>query len=146
MSNHPEANISDAESHVMEVLWRAPGPVVAEQVVVALAESQHWQSATVKTLLNRLLKKGAITAQKDGRRFLYRALLPREAWLARESERLVQRLFGGRVAPLVAHLGSQRKLSRADIAELRHLIDALDGGKGDAQCTGGPCYPSARQD
>ena len=126
MSNPPSTNISDAESHVMEVLWRAPGPVVAEQVVVALSESQHWQTATVKTLLNRLLKKGAIAAQKDGRRFLYQAVLPREAWLARESESLVQRLFGGRIAPLVAHFGSQRKLSRADLQELRELIDAFD--------------------
>jgi len=129
MSTPPEINISDAESHVMEVLWRAPGPVVAEQVVVALLESQHWQSATVKTLLNRLLKKGAIAAQKDGRRFLYRPILPREAWLARESESLVQRLFGGRIAPLVAHFGSQRKLSQADIEELRKLIDEMDDGK-----------------
>lgn len=125
----PSIHISDAESHVMEVLWRAPGPVVAEQVVVALHETQHWQTATVKTLLNRLLKKGAIAAQKDGRRFLYSAILAREAWLARESESLVQRLFGGRIAPLVAHFGSQRKLSRADIAELRKLIDEMDDGK-----------------
>ncbi|MGI4717760.1 MAG: BlaI/MecI/CopY family transcriptional regulator [Janthinobacterium lividum] len=125
----PSIHISDAESHVMEVLWRAPGPVVAEQVVVALLETQHWQTATVKTLLNRLLKKGAIAAQKDGRRFLYSAILPREAWLARESESLVQRLFGGRIAPLVAHFGSQRKLSQADIAELRKLIDEMDDGK-----------------
>lgn len=128
MSNSP-INISDAESHVMEVLWRAPGPVVAEQVVVALSESQHWQSATVKTLLNRLLKKGAIAAQKDGRRFLYQAVLPREAWLARESESLVQRLFGGRIAPLVAHFSSRKKLSQADIHELRQLIDRLDDDK-----------------
>lgn len=125
----PSIHISDAESHVMEVLWRAPGPVVAEQVVVALHETQHWQTATVKTLLNRLLKKGAIAAQKDGRRFLYSAILAREAWLARESESLVQRLFGGRIAPLVAHFGSQRKLSQADIADLRKLIDEMDDGK-----------------
>lgn len=126
MSNPSTINISDAESHVMEVLWRAPGPVVAEQVVVALSESQHWQTATVKTLLNRLLKKGAIAAQKDGRRFLYHAVLPREAWLARESESLVQRLFGGRIALLVAQFGKQGKLSSADILELRELLDSLD--------------------
>jgi BlaI family penicillinase repressor len=129
MPKPPAINISDAESYVMEVLWRAPGPVVAEQVVVALSESQHWQTATVKTLLNRLLKKGAIAAEKDGRRFLYSAILPRDAWLARESESLVQRLFGGRIAPLVAHFGSRKKLSQADIQELRKLIDEMDDGQ-----------------
>lgn len=117
--------ISEAEARVMEVLWRAPAPVVAEQIVVALAETERWQAATVKTLLNRLLKKGAIAAQKDGRRFLYRAVLEREQWLARESDSMLQRLFGGRLAPLVAHFGNQQKLSPGDIAELRKLIDTF---------------------
>jgi predicted transcriptional regulator len=121
--------ISDAESQVMEVLWRAPAPLLAEQVVAALADTQRWQAVTVKTLLNRLLKKGAIAAQKDGRRFLYHAVLQRDEWVAQESEGLLQRLFGGRLAPLVAHFGSQRKLSPADIQELRKLIDELDDDK-----------------
>lgn len=121
--------ISDSESHVMEVLWRAPAPVSAEEVIAALGDTQSWKTATVKTLLNRLLKKGAIAAQEDGRRFLYHAVLQRKDWLARESEGLLQRLFGGRIAPLVAHFGSQRKLSQADIRELRKLIDELDDGK-----------------
>jgi BlaI family penicillinase repressor len=122
-------SISEAESHVMEVLWRAPGPVVAEQIVVALQDTHHWQAATVKTLLNRLLNKGAIAAGKDGRRFLYRAVLQRDAWLARESDSMLQRLFGGRLAPLVAHFGSQHKLSPADVQELRKLIDKFDDDK-----------------
>ena len=118
--------ISEAESQVMEVLWRAAAPLLAEQVVTALSDTQRWQAVTVKTLLNRLLKKGAIAAQKDGRRFLYHAVLQRDEWVAQESEGLLQRLFGGRIAPLVAHFGSQRKLSPADIQELRKLIDELD--------------------
>jgi BlaI family penicillinase repressor len=122
-------SISEAESHVMEILWRAPGPVVAEQIVVALQDTHHWQAATVKTLLNRLLNKGAIAAEKDGRRFLYHAVLQRDAWLARESDSMLQRLFGGRLAPLVAHFGSQQKLSPADVQELRKLIDQFDDDK-----------------
>ena len=129
MQDKPRSAISDAESHVMEVLWRAAAPLGAEQVVGALSETQRWQAATVKTLLNRLLKKGAIAAQKDGRRFLYHAVLRREAWLASESEGLLERLFGGRIAPLVAHFGSRRKLSPADIQELRKLIDEFDDGE-----------------
>ena len=122
-------SISEAESHVMEVLWRAPAPVVAEQIVVALAETQHWQAATVKTLLNRLLNKGAIAAEKEGRRFLYQAILQRDAWLARESDTMLRRLFGGRLAPLVAHFGSQHKLSQEDVQALRKLIDGFDHDK-----------------
>lgn len=112
----------------MDILWHAPSPLAAEQIVAALADTERWQAVTVKTLLNRLLKKGAIGAQKDGRRFLYYAVLQRDAWLSSESESLIQRLFGGRITPLVAHFGSRRKLSQADIHELRKLIDELDDG------------------
>jgi len=110
----------------MDVFWRAAGPLTAEQIVAALADNKRWQAVTVKTLLNRLLNKGAIAAQKDGRRFLYQAVLARDAWLSSESESLLQRLFGGRIAPLVAHFGSHRKLSKGDLDELRKLIDQFD--------------------
>jgi len=128
MDKNDNVTISEAESHVMDVLWRAEAPLAAEQIVLALADTHAWQAATVKTLLNRLLGKGAIAARKDGRRFLYRAVLQRDAWVERTSEGLLQRLFGGRIAPLVAHFGSRRKLSQADIQELRKLIDELDDG------------------
>lgn len=120
--------ISEAESRVMEVLWRR-SPLASEQVVAALAGAHDWQEATIKTLLNRLLKKGAIRADKDGRRYLYVPVLKREDWLQRESEGLLDRLFGGRVAPLVAHFSERRKLSRKDIAELKKLIEELDDGR-----------------
>jgi BlaI family penicillinase repressor len=123
------SHISEAEAHVMEVLWHAPHPVGAEQIVAALADTRVWQAATIKTLLNRLLTKGAISAEKDGRRFLYQAVLQRDAWLAHESDSMLQRLFGGRLAPLVAHFGSHKKLSAADLQELRELIDKFDDGK-----------------
>jgi BlaI family transcriptional regulator, penicillinase repressor len=117
--------ISEAESVVMDVLWRKH-PLTAEDVVTALARSQHWQDATIKTLLNRLLKKGAIAASKEGRRYLYSPQLRREDWVLDESRGLLDRLFGGRVAPLVAHFSEQRKLSRRDIADLRKLLEEVD--------------------
>ena len=120
--------ISEAESVVMDVLWRRH-PLGAEDVVAELADSRHWQEATIKTLLNRLLNKGAIAAQREGRRYLYSPLLKREAWVLEESRGLLDRLFDGRVAPLVAHFSQQRKLSRKDIAELRKLLEELDDGQ-----------------
>ena len=117
--------ISDAESVVMDVLWKRQ-PLSAEEVVASLSGQQDWQEATVKTLLNRLLNKGAISAEKDGRRYLYAPVLQREAWVQGESESLLERMFGGRVAPLVAHFSEQRKLSRKDIADLRKLLEELD--------------------
>lgn len=117
--------ISDAESVVMEVLWR-DSPLSSEEVVAALAERMDWREPTVKTLLNRLLKKGAVGAERDGRRYLYRPLLDRADYVHAQSKSLLDRLFNGRVAPLVAHFSERRKLSRKDLDELRSLIEELD--------------------
>jgi predicted transcriptional regulator len=121
--------ISDAESQVMEVLWQAREPMPAEEVVAALAVAQEWQEATVKTLLNRLLKKGAISARKDGRRYLYSPVLKRDQWVTTESVGMVERLFGGRIAPLVAHFGKQHKLSKEDLDELTRLVKEMRDGE-----------------
>ena len=117
--------ISEAESVVMDVLWKRQ-PLSAEEVVAPLSGQQDRQEATVKTLLIRLHNKGAISAEKDGRRYLYAPVLQRDAWIQGESESLLERMFGGRVAPLVAHFSEQRKLSRKDIADLRKLLEELD--------------------
>ena len=117
--------ISEAESLVMDVLWRNH-PLSAEDVVASLASSTDWQEATVKTLLNRLLKKRAIAAEREGRRYLYRPLLKREDYVHAESKSLLDRLFDGRIAPLVAHFSERRKLTRKDLDELKRLIRELD--------------------
>jgi BlaI family transcriptional regulator, penicillinase repressor len=118
-------SISEAESIVMEVLWHKH-PLTSDAVVVALAKSTHWQEPTIKTLLNRLLKKNAIAADRDGRRYLYRPLLERVDYVHSESKGLIDRMFGGRVAPLVAHFSERRTLSKRDIEELKCLIERLD--------------------
>ena len=123
MSDVP--SISEAESVVMEVLWRN-SPLATEDIVTSLSGRQEWQESTVKTLLNRLLNKGAISAERDGRRYLYSPVIQREAWLSNESEGLLDRLFGGRVAPLVAHFSKQKKLTKKDLAELKRLIEEID--------------------
>lgn len=117
--------VSSAEGIVMEALWRKH-PLSAEDVVADVAADQAWTEATVKTLLNRLLSKGAIAADKDGRRYLYRPLLKREDYVAEESTSLIDRLFDGRVSSLVTHFSEREKLSADDIAELKRLIAELD--------------------
>ncbi|WP_449427941.1 BlaI/MecI/CopY family transcriptional regulator [Rhodanobacter umsongensis] len=124
MPNPPVA-ISDAESRVMEVLWQK-APQTSEDIVAALLAPTGWHEKTIKTLLNRLLGKGAVSAEKDGRRYLYSPQLRREDWQQQESRSLLDRVFGGKVAPLLAHFSQHEKLSARDIAELRKLIDSID--------------------
>ena len=128
MADKSSIVISQAESLVMEIIWGQTAPVASEDVVAALAKRAKWQEPTIKTLLNRLLKKGALGARKDGRRYLYYPLLQRENWLATESKGFLDRLFDGRVAPLVSYFSRQRKLSKKDIADLKRLIRELDDG------------------
>ena len=124
--NTPATSITDAESVVMEVLWRYSTPVPTETVVAALEGEQRWQEATIKTLLNRLLKKQVIRAQKDGRRFLYSPLIMRDQWVLNVSKGLLDRLFAGRIAPLAAHFSRHGKLTKRDVAELKRLIAEID--------------------
>ncbi|MEQ1726452.1 MAG: BlaI/MecI/CopY family transcriptional regulator [Sphingopyxis sp.] len=117
--------ISDAEYAVMEQLWRA-APLTANQVADAMAGTRSWSIQTVKTLLARLVAKGALATQADGRRFLYSPLIAREDHSAGAAKRLVDRLFGGRISPLVAQFADAENLSDADIAELKALIERLE--------------------
>ncbi|WP_421935960.1 BlaI/MecI/CopY family transcriptional regulator [Phenylobacterium sp.] len=117
--------ISGAESLVMEVLWRRE-PLTAEEIFAEVGEAQGWAEATLKTLLNRLLNKNAVSAQKDGRRYLYRPLVARDEYVESESQGLLDRLFDGRLAPLVSHFSERQKLTAQDIADLKRLIAELD--------------------
>ncbi len=116
--------ISEAELVVMEVLWRE-APLSAADVVARIDGGRAWSDRTVKTLLGRLLAKGVLAHVEDGRRYLYRPLVERAAYVAHESGRLVDRLFGGRAAPLVAYLAESGQLSAGDIAELEALVREL---------------------
>ncbi|MBA3896696.1 MAG: BlaI/MecI/CopY family transcriptional regulator [Sphingomonadaceae bacterium] len=116
--------ISDAEQAVMEVLW-ADAPLTATDVAKRVDPKRGWSERTVKTLLSRLLGKGVLAHEEDGRRYLYRPKVARADYVATESRRLVERLFGGRAAPLVAHLAEQARLSPQDIAEIETILKGL---------------------
>ena len=120
--------ISAAESLVMEALWRRE-PLAAEEITAEIAAGQGWSEATVKTLINRLFRKKAIAAARDGRRYLYRPLVTRADYVEAESQGLLDRLFDGRLAPLVNHFSKTQKLSEEDVADLKRLIQEIDDGK-----------------
>jgi predicted transcriptional regulator len=117
--------ISEAESRVMEVLWRK-APQSSEDIVAALQHDRDWHEKTIRTLLSRLLGKAAVSAEKDGRRYLYSPMLTREQWQSQESRSLLDRVFGGRLSPLLVHFSAHEKLSAKDITELRRLLDAIE--------------------
>jgi predicted transcriptional regulator len=116
--------ISDAEHAVMEVLWDK-SPLTAQEVVERVPAERGWSANTVKTLLGRLLAKHIIGHEEEGRRYLYRPLVARGDYVEGESRRLIDRLFGGKLTPLVAHLAERDALTDQDIAEIEALLKEI---------------------
>ncbi|MEM8816650.1 MAG: BlaI/MecI/CopY family transcriptional regulator [Pseudomonadota bacterium] len=119
--------ISVAESRVMEALWERQ-PLSAEEITAEVGDEQDWSPGTVKSLLNRLLSKDAISAERDGRRYLYSPRLARADYVSAEGRGLLDRLFDGRVSSLLTHFSEHEQLSADDVAELKRLIEELDDG------------------
>lgn len=118
-------NITSAESQIMDLLWR-DGPLTADEIVARAAGPQGWGEATVKTLVNRLLKKKAIASERAEGRHRYRALVERADYVQTESQGLLDRLFEGSLTPLVAHFAQHRKLKPDEVKRLRKLLEDLD--------------------
>lgn len=117
--------ISEAESRIMEALWRK-SPLSAEQIIARVGPANDWAPGTVKTLITRLLKKKAIAGAREGDAYCYRPLVARADWVQAESQGLLDRLFKGEVAPLVAHFAEQQQLSAKDVKQLKALIAKIE--------------------
>jgi BlaI family penicillinase repressor len=114
--------ISDAEWLVMQVLWSAPG-LTADEVVEALQGKVTWNARTIRTLINRLLRKQALQYQKEGRRYRYFPAVSQEQCVRHERRSFVQRVYGGTVAPMLAAFIDDADLSPEDIRELKRILD-----------------------
>jgi len=118
--------ISEAESKVLQVFWSAKGPLSADEVVRAMNSDRDWSAGTIRTFLTRLMKKKALAATPDGRRYLYRPLIRREDYVHEQSRNLIDRLFGGRIAPFITQFSERQDLSADEIEELKRIISRLD--------------------
>lgn len=114
--------ISEAEWDVMHVVWADP-PVTAQDVAESLGEKKDWSIRTVKTLLGRLVKKGALDYETDGKRYLYHPTVAREACVRAASRSFLDRVLGGRASPLLAYFLREGELDPDELAELRRLLE-----------------------
>ncbi|HEY2510109.1 MAG TPA: BlaI/MecI/CopY family transcriptional regulator [Polyangiaceae bacterium] len=120
--------IHDTEWDLLEVLW-AKERGTAREVAEALAETRGWAVSTVKTLLDRMVNKELVSARQVGNVWEYTpAVRPVEARRSAWAD-LVQKAFGGSVAPALHFLANDAKLSKKDLAELRALLDAKEKGR-----------------
>lgn len=122
-------DITKTELEVMQVIWSEHPCSAAkiieklnEQVCGQVEQSKSWHEKTVKTLLNRLVKKEAVSFNKDSRRYLYFPLIEMGEYQKAESTNLLDKLFGGKLSPMVASFASHKKLQKDDVEQLKKLI------------------------
>lgn len=108
----------------MELLWEQ-SPRTSQEIVALLEEGRGWKRATVVTLLARLTAKGALATEPQGNRFLYTPSVQRSACVAGETRSFLDRMFGGALQPLVAHVAEHHALTKKDIAELKALLNHI---------------------
>jgi BlaI family transcriptional regulator, penicillinase repressor len=120
----PDApDISESEWSIMEVLWES-SPKTASEVTKALRASTNWAENTVRTLLMRLVEKGALkTAENASGTRTFLPAVKREACVRAESESFMQRIFGGAAKPLLVHFAQNSKLTAEEVKELKKLLD-----------------------
>ncbi len=118
--------ISETEWEVMKVVW-AKAPISAAEIIETLSlVDPTWHPKTAKTLLNRLVKKKALGFKQEGRAYLYRPLVKETDCAAAESESFLDRVFGGSLKPMLAHLVERKKLSPAEIRELKRILEGKE--------------------
>jgi BlaI family transcriptional regulator, penicillinase repressor len=117
----PSPRISEAEWEVMTVVWNRP-PAAASDVVERLRAKRAWSSRTIRTLLDRLVKKKALRFEVEGKRYLYWPRVTMQACVRKESRSFLQRVFGGEPASMLIHLVKTSRLSSEEIQELKRIL------------------------
>jgi BlaI family transcriptional regulator, penicillinase repressor len=121
------SRISEAEWKVMKVLWASKDPIAAYDIIQVLAQTEDWKPETIKTLLNRLVKKGALGYEKYKNLYLYYALASESDCIRAESETFLARFFDGALEPMLAHFVEEHPLTPAQIKELKRILDKKGG-------------------
>lgn len=114
--------IADSEWRVMQVLWEN-GPQTANDVVNALSGKVRWKPRTIKTLISRLVKKGAVKVTEEGYRYRYSATVDESTCIGSETKSFVRRVYQGAMKPALAAFLEDADLSPEEIDDLQEVLD-----------------------
>ncbi len=117
-------NITISEQQLLDILW-SESPLTVGQIIERVQTSTDWHPNTIKTMLTRLAKKGAIQRDKDGGRYFYTPCISRDEIVLEETEGFLARFFDGKVAPLIAHFSENKTMSKEDLAEIEAIVAKL---------------------
>lgn len=124
--------LPDSELDVMLVIWEAGKPVSRAYIDERLREKKNLAATTVLTFLSRLIEKGFVTCERQGKMNIYSAAVKEEDYLASESKHFLEKLYRGSLKTFVASLYNNNAISDDEISELREFLDkAREGRKND---------------
>jgi BlaI family penicillinase repressor len=118
--------LSELEWEVLKPLWDS-GPMAARDIYREVPDRFGWAYKTVKTMLARLVKKGALTYEQIGNSYLYRPAFSREEMTREATQSFVKRVFDGALSPFLAHFADQ--VSKSDLKRLREELARLEAAK-----------------
>ena len=127
--------LGDAELEIMQIIWEHctdEKKITAGQILEKLQPNRKWPLSTLMTALNRMVEKGFLSCDKQGRNNLFAPLISREAYQTKENQSFLKKLHGNSFRKLVASFYDSRIIDSEDIDELRHFLDELEK-KEDAQ-------------
>ncbi|AZV57457.1 BlaI/MecI/CopY family transcriptional regulator [Clostridium sp. AWRP] len=116
------SSISDAELTIMKIIWKSPN-ITANKIIEQLSDKTKWKPNTVKTLINRLLKKNVIGFNKEGKEYYYYAVVQEENYINAESNSFLNKIFNGSVISMVLNFVENKKLSESEIKELKDILN-----------------------
>lgn len=121
MSEIPK--ISEAEWEVMKIFWAKAVPCTANEIVDVLGSFSDWKPNTVKTLITRLVKKGALGFREERRIYWYYPLITENKCIRSETKSFVKRVFGGAIKPMLVTFLQEENLSQEEIEELKRILE-----------------------
>ena len=128
MSNLPQ--ISEAEFEVMKIVWKH-APISTNEITDRLLQTTNWSPKTIQTLIKRLVTKGVLTYEKQGRVFVYTPVVKESAYIRQESTSFLNRYYDGDITAMVSAYIENYKLSETEIETLRSLLSKRGKKGGD---------------
>lgn len=119
MSDLPQ--ISEAEYEVMKIVWKY-APINTNEITERLLKTTSWKAKTIQTLIKRLVTKGALTYEKQGRIFVYTPLVKENEYVNHESNSFLKRFYDGNIVIMLSAYLENNRLSENEIQQLRSIL------------------------
>ncbi len=115
-------SIGDAELEIMKVIWKAKAPITSLEIGKEVADKE-WKKTTIATFLTRLVEKGALSAEKQGKLYYYTPLITEKEYRKSQTKNLIKTLYNGSIRDFAVSFFEEQKLSDKDIQELKAIFE-----------------------